>query len=163
MCTPHDLINSDLLGKNREPHFGHKGSDLALFRRNYWFKFWSYERKNGFSAKCVENSGSWFLEQEVLRLGRMLEENKTDTVVPRKKRQNNHPTKKPKLTKPSPKHRETEEMKTLWGWLRKRTGQHEQGEKEMKRDVSSKRRHLREQRIINSDPGTNQWSGVLWF
>lgn len=98
MCTPHDLINSDLLGKNREPHFGHKGSDLALFRRNYWFKFWSYERKNGFSAKCVENSGSWFLEQEVLRLERMLEEKqnrysgttqKTPKQPPHKKIQTN--------------------------------------------------------------------------
>lgn len=39
MCTPHDLINSDLLGKSQEPHFGHKGSDLVLFRRNYWLNF----------------------------------------------------------------------------------------------------------------------------
>lgn len=105
MCTPHDLINSDLLGKSQEPHFGHKGSDLVLFLRNYWFKFWSYEGKMVSLQNMLKIRGVVFWSRRFFGKGGCWRKNKTDAVVPPKKTQNNHPINKPKLTKP-PKHRE---------------------------------------------------------
>lgn len=82
MRTPHCLINSDLLGENWELHFAHKGWDVDLCCRDYWFKFLVYE-KNGSSAICFEKfrelvSYCWLcatsVEWDVLRLGGMLKE-----------------------------------------------------------------------------------------
>lgn len=59
MCTPHYLINSDLPGENWESHFGHKGSDVDLHCRDYWFNFLVWGEKI-VSLQYFEISGSCF-------------------------------------------------------------------------------------------------------
>lgn len=144
MCTPQDLINSDLLGKSWEPHFGHKGSDLVLFRRNYWFKFWSYERKMVSLQNALKIQGVGFWSRKVLRLGRILEEkhNRYSDTIQKPTKQPSH---KQTQTNKTPKTQKNWGNEDLVRIALGRTGQHEQSEKGMKIEMKIKRYFLQKE------------------